>query len=851
MQKTILLTLGIFLLQFNTSRSQTNFALAFDGTNDYLQAGSFTTPNYITVEAWVYIDNPTGNNQSIAAKWSDAAHMNFELGISGDMRTYFAVSPNGRSSYRLYSGAVLTTGRWYHVAGTYDGYNMKVLINGNPGGSQAVGGVLANTNYNLVIGASRNGNQSFWKGKIDDVRIWTIARTQSEIQGTMHKILAGNETNLISYYRMEEGSGNTISNGVVGKANAVLTNISNSTAGYNNTSGWIYSHAPLAKGSTGPGGVGGKGEVSDLDFWIQADNNGTTQAENGKISTWNDLTGNARNFKSGNNQPLYATANASQINQRGYAVFNGSQFADVLGYKLFTGNSSPLTIFSVSKPNSASGSASPMYILGMEAGNKCNNWFQLGYNAGGSSNKWGVHAGCGNATITSANYSSNWDIIETRINSSGSSPNNFSFVFSSQNNSVNANKTGNGFAAAGSYASVPSVLRLGNTPENGSSKGFTGYLAELFLFKASLNTVQRNLVHKYLGIRYNLPAANNIYGGGTVYSNDLVGIGRETDGTHAVANGGGLILNNISYLNDNGDYMVAAHNDGAAVTNIGLSGKATHRYTRVWYIDKTDAGSNNGLIELSFDLSDIMGGNLTASDASNYYLLSSAGGSQFTEMNVLSKEVVNSDQVHFVINASSLNDGYYTLGSGGLSSLPVALIEFSAAAQPSKDVLLKWTTAFEQNTDRFEVQHSPDGINFITAGIKTSKGNSNSKQYYDFVHSEIVAGNNYYRLKQVDKNNHYRYSTVLKVSFKGGQNGLQLKFNPVHDELMATYYTETTGPIYVSIVNSAGEVMLQTQMNAQKGFTQIRQQTGHLKPGTYILHTNQNGFKQQAVFIKQ
>jgi hypothetical protein len=73
----------------------------------------------------------------------------------------------------------------------------------------------------------------------------------------------------------------------------------------------------------------------------------------------------------------------------------------------------------------------------------------------------------------------------------------------------------------------------------------------------------------------------------------------------------------------------------------------------------------------------------------------------------------------------------------------------------------------------------------------------------------------------------------------------------VHDELMATYYTETAGPIYVSIVNSAGEVMLQTQMNAQKGFTQIRQQTGHLKPGTYILHTNQNGFKQQAVFIKQ
>jgi hypothetical protein len=47
-------------------------------------------------------------------------------------------------------------------------------------------------------------------GKIDEVRIWNVARTQTQIQGYMNQSLSGNEPGLIGYWRFDEGTGTTV-----------------------------------------------------------------------------------------------------------------------------------------------------------------------------------------------------------------------------------------------------------------------------------------------------------------------------------------------------------------------------------------------------------------------------------------------------------------------------------------------------------------------------------------------------------------------------------------------------------------------------------------------------------------
>ncbi len=99
---------------------------------------------------------------------------------------------------------------------------------GTPGGIQEIvfldgeGQILASlnnpaypTNDNLSIGAYDNSNGSgvitqHCDAQIDEVRIWNVARTQAQIRDNMCRQLTGAETGLVSYWNMNEGTGNTV-----------------------------------------------------------------------------------------------------------------------------------------------------------------------------------------------------------------------------------------------------------------------------------------------------------------------------------------------------------------------------------------------------------------------------------------------------------------------------------------------------------------------------------------------------------------------------------------------------------------------------------------------------------------
>jgi len=138
-------------------------------------------------------------------------------------------------------------------------------------------------------------------------------------------------------------------------------------------------------------------------------------------------------------------------------------------------------------------------------------------------------------------------------------------------------------------------------------------------------------------------------------------------------------------------------------------------------------------------------------------------------------------------------------------SLPVTLADFEAKAEQNT-VVLTWKTTSETKSDYFEVQHSTAGKSWNSLGMVKSKGESSNVVNYQFVHSITVGGaNNLYRLKTVDLDKTFTYSTIKTVKFDGGIE-VEIYPNPVSDvlKIKGVQMNEIKGMV---IFNSAGRIM--------------------------------------------
>ncbi len=93
-----------------------------------------------------------------------------------------------------------------------------------------------------------------------------------------------------------------------------------------------------------------------------------------------------------------------------------------------------------------------------------------------------------------------------------------------------------------------------------------------------------------------------------------------------------------------------------------------------------------------------------------------------------------------------------------------------------------WQTATEIHNDYFEIERSMDGIKFISVGQVKGSGDSSTPSNYEFLDETTKPGNTYYyRIKQVDYDGLYDYSTVLSIQIKGLYLGVKASPNPADD----------------------------------------------------------------------
>ncbi len=177
--------------------------LHFDGSNDFVNIGTPIPANSsYTKEAWVYADNLIGARNIMSTNGSP-------FWISDGT---LAAGQNG--NFALVTSTGFPANTWVHVAVTYDQatttlklYKNGVLVATNASSGSFAGG-------QTWIGSYLSG--SIFLGKIDEARIWNVARTQSQIQADMNCDVAPS-SNLIAYYRFNEGT--------IGGTNTSMTNV--------------------------------------------------------------------------------------------------------------------------------------------------------------------------------------------------------------------------------------------------------------------------------------------------------------------------------------------------------------------------------------------------------------------------------------------------------------------------------------------------------------------------------------------------------------------------------------------------------------------------------------------------
>jgi hypothetical protein len=188
--------------------------LSFDGADDYVAVSSVPQPDpyQITVEAWIKADT-----------WSNFASSGVIAGKSDNYNSSYngyslRVGDGGRVAFGLGSGQVIdqpevkssqymSTGVWYHVAGTYDGSALRVYVNGEQFAETAYTGEIKPATRPFYIGRDSYIINHLFDGMIAEVRLWNVARSSAELQATMYRRLSGSEPGLVGYWPLSEGSG--------------------------------------------------------------------------------------------------------------------------------------------------------------------------------------------------------------------------------------------------------------------------------------------------------------------------------------------------------------------------------------------------------------------------------------------------------------------------------------------------------------------------------------------------------------------------------------------------------------------------------------------------------------------
>ncbi len=168
-------------------------------------------------------------------------------------------------------------------------------------------------------------------------------------------------------------------------------------------------------------------------------------------------------------------------------------------------------------------------------------------------------------------------------------------------------------------------------------------------------------------------------------------------------------------------------------------------------------------------------------------------------------------------------------------TLPVKFISINASLIGKTSALVRWVVATPTvNSDKFDVEFSPDGKNFNTIG--NLKIDNTNQSNYQLLHSDIPGGNLYYRIRETDIDGEYVYSDIV-VLRNNISSGVIIFPNPANNYITVTAPTNGLGKTQIILYDAVGKIVSSSILPA----TTETINTNIFPDGTYVLKIMSNG----------
>ena len=195
-------------------------SVEFDGAlSDYLEVPTSIRQRMVdwSIEAWVNAESVAGGQGVIIRRVvqnlaGGADAMNFVLGVetnaSGGLQFYTGYVLSNAVEY-IIRGGVLPAGDWTHVAAVYNSANASLTLYTNGYYAVSSNGLYSAPPINGKGGDTFVRIGEDFEGRIDEVRVWDVVRTVTQIRTNFTKTVSESQTNLVHYFRFDDGEATT------------------------------------------------------------------------------------------------------------------------------------------------------------------------------------------------------------------------------------------------------------------------------------------------------------------------------------------------------------------------------------------------------------------------------------------------------------------------------------------------------------------------------------------------------------------------------------------------------------------------------------------------------------------
>jgi hypothetical protein len=167
---------------------------------------------------------------------------------------------------------------------------------------------------------------------------------------------------------------------------------------------------------------------------------------------------------------------------------------------------------------------------------------------------------------------------------------------------------------------------------------------------------------------------------------------------------------------------------------------------------------------------------------------------------------------------------------------PVTFLDINARLKGS-GVTVGWSTSQEFNNKSFDVEKSANGnFNWSLVASINGAGNSSTVKNYNAFDPQPLKGINFYRIKQVDIDGHFKYSKTVSVKWNLNKTGVSIIANPFHNSLTVDFSSSTSLAVFARLVDMTGKQVAIEKWsinigNTRKDFSNV----SGLQQGIYLL----------------